>query len=171
MQFFWAKLGFILYCLKMSCRVICRKCMKFLQWKFNINLLTYWWNVSTNHHSSSYIYSTFVWTSEQSNESSMSRIVLCRASKPLKSVALSDSANASTDWISLHYVLPIVLDFLDGTFTVFIIPPQCPLAWRVRFSQLCKDFTLLGFGQVGCLRFHLFPIAIHQIRGSRKRYE
>ena len=31
------------------------------------------------------------------------------------------------------------------------------------------DFTLLGFGQASCLRFH--PVAIDQIKGPRKHYE
>ena len=39
-------------------------------------------------HNSSYNYSASIWTSEQICWSSMSRIMLCRASKPLKSVTL-----------------------------------------------------------------------------------
>ena len=85
--------------------------------------------------------------------------MLCRASKPLKSVALSYSANVSIGWISLQYVLPIISNYPDGTFTIFVLPPHRPLARRVQFAQLCNDFTSLGFGQARCLRFHPFPIA------------
>jgi hypothetical protein len=72
-HFFYKKIGFILYCLSMSCRVICRKCMNFLRLEFNVNLLTFRWNALNNRCSSSYICSSSVWTSEQSNWSSMSR--------------------------------------------------------------------------------------------------
>ena len=170
-QFFWPKPGSILYCLNMSCRVICHECMNFLWLKFNVGLLKFCWNVSNDRRSSSYICLASVWTSEKRNWSSMSRTLLCRASRPLKLVALSNSTNVSIGWISLQYVLPIVLDFPDGTFTHFILPPQCPLAWHVRFAQLCDNFTSLGFGQTGRLMFHPFPVAIHQITGSRKQYE
>ena len=34
-----------------------------------------------------------------------------------------------------------------------------PLARRIWFAQVCNDFTLLGFGQAGCLKFHSIPIA------------
>ena len=61
--------------------------------------------------------------------------------------------------------------FSGGAFTNFILPPQHPLAWCVWLAQLCNDFTSLGFGQVGWLRFHPFPVAIHYIRGPRRRYE
>ena len=50
-------------------------------------------NVSNNRRSSSHICLASVWTLEQSNWSSMSRKLVCRASKPLKSVALPDSTN------------------------------------------------------------------------------
>jgi hypothetical protein len=56
----------------------------------------------------------------------------------------------------------IVPNFPDGAFVDFILWPQHPLA------QLCNDFTLLGFIQVGCLKFHPFLVAIHQIKGFRK---
>ena len=90
-QFFWQKLGFILYCLNMSCKVICHKFMNFLCLTFNVTLLTFQWNISNDCWSSPYICPTSVWTSEQSNWSSMLRTVLYRASKPLKSIALLDS--------------------------------------------------------------------------------
>ena len=34
-QFYWLKLGFKLYCLNMSCKVICHECMKFFRLTFN----------------------------------------------------------------------------------------------------------------------------------------
>ena len=88
----------------------------------------------------------------------MLRIVLCRASKPLKSVALSISTIVLIGWILLQYVLPIIPDFLDGAFTDFKIPSQRPLARRIQLAQLCNDFTSLGFGQAGALRFIRFPL-------------
>ena len=101
-QFFWQKLGFIFYCLNMSCKVIFRKRGNFLCLKFNVTLLMFHWNISNNRCSncSSYICPTSVWTLEESNWTSMSRTMLCRASKPLKTVALSHSTNVSIDWIS-----------------------------------------------------------------------
>ena len=59
-------------------------------------------------------------------------------------------------------------NFPHGTFIESILPPHRPLARRVRLSQICNDFTLLGFNQAGCLKFHPFPVAIHRIKGSRK---
>ena len=99
-QFFWQKSGFVFYYLNMSCKVIFRECMNFLHLTFNVNLLMFHWNVSNNRHSSSYICPTSVWTLEQSHWTSMWRTMLCRAAKPLKLVALSDSTNVSIDWIS-----------------------------------------------------------------------
>ena len=99
-KFFWQKLGFVFYCLNMSCRVICCECMSFPRLTFNVNLLMFRWNVSNDRRSLLlYICPASIWISEQSNWSPMSRAVLCRASKPLKSVALSDSANVSIGWI------------------------------------------------------------------------
>ena len=98
-QFFWQKSGFIFHCLNISCKVICCVCMNFSRLTFNVNLLTFCWNVSNNRRSSSYICLASVWTLEQSKWSSMSRIVPCRASKPLKWVALLDSTNVLIDWI------------------------------------------------------------------------
>ena len=80
--------------------VIFREYMIFLHLTFNVTLLTFRWNVSNDRRNSSYICSTSVWTSEQSNWSLMSRIMLCRALEPLKLVALSDSTNVSISWIS-----------------------------------------------------------------------
>ena len=97
--FFWQKSWFILYCLNMSCGVICREHIIFLHLTFNVNLLMLRWNVSNDRRSSSYIYPTSVWTSEQGNLSTMSRTMLCRTSKPLKPGALSASANVSISWI------------------------------------------------------------------------
>ena len=108
-QFFWQKIGFILFCLNMSCMVICRECMYFLWLKFNVSLLTFHWNVSNDHCSLLYIRATPVWTSKQSNW--WSKILLCRASRPLKSVALLDSTNVSIGWNSLQYVPLIVPNF------------------------------------------------------------
>ena len=93
-----------------------------------------------------------------------------RASKPLKSVALSDSTNVSIGWISSSSS-HCFHNFPDGTLTDFKLLPQRPLTRRIRLAQLCNDFTLLGFGQASCLKFHPFPVAIHRIKGSRKRYE
>ena len=103
-------------------------------------------------------------------------VKVSRASKPLKLVALSYSANVSIGWI-----LSLIggsssnshrfHNFPNGTFTNFILPPQRPLARRHLLAQLCNDFTSLGFSHVGCLKFHPFPVAIPQSRGSRKRYE
>ena len=87
------------------------------------------------------------------------------ASKLLKLVALLGSTNVLVGWISLQCVLPVVPNFLDGTFTDFILPPQRPLARCVQLAQLCNSFTWLGFGQTGCLRFHLFPIAFVKSEG------
>ena len=66
------------------------------------------------------------------------------------------------------------LNILKHTNTIFFIVcviEGCMLAWHVRLAQLCSDLTLLGFGQVGCLRFHPFLVAIHWIWGSIKQYE
>ena len=92
-QFSWQKTRFILYCLNMSCRVIFRECMNVLCLTFGVSLLMFRWNVSNDRRSSSCICRVFVWISEQGGWSLMSRAVLCRASKPLKSVALLDSTN------------------------------------------------------------------------------
>ena len=83
----------------------------------------------------------------------------------------SNSTNVSIGWISLQYVLPIVPNFPDGTFTDFTLPPLCMLAQCIRLAQLYNDFTSLGFSQAGRLKFNPFPIAIYRIRGCRKRYE
>ena len=72
----------------MSCKVICYRCMNFLCLAFNVSLLTFRWNVWIDHCSSSYICLASVWTLEQSNWSLISRTMLCRASKPLKLVAI-----------------------------------------------------------------------------------
>ena len=71
---------------------------------FNVSLLTFRWNVSNERHNASYICRDSVWTTEQSNRSWMWRTTLCRASKPLKWVALSNSANVSIGWISVKRV-------------------------------------------------------------------
>ena len=67
----------------------------FLHLTFNVSLLTFHYNVSNEHRSSSYICPTSVWTSEQSNWSLMSKTVLCKASKPLKLATLLDPTNVS----------------------------------------------------------------------------
>ena len=72
---------------------------------------------------------------------------------------------------SLQCVLPIVLDFSNGAFIDFILPSHCLITRGAWLAQLCNDFTLMGFGQACCLGFHPFPVAIHHIKGSRKRYE
>ena len=89
---FWQTLGFIYYCLKMVCKVICQKCMGFFAhdvqcWFVNDSLKRFKRPPQFIIHMSK--------TSEQSNWSLMSRTMLCRASKTLKSVALSDSTNIS----------------------------------------------------------------------------
>ena len=150
-QICWQKIGFILYCLNMSCRVICCKCMNFLCLKLSVSLLTFHWNISNDRYNSSYICPTSVWTSEQSNWPSMSRTMLCRASKPLKSLALSDSTNVSIGFISLQYVLLIVPNFPDGAFTDFILPrPTHACSARSACS------TLQWFHIVG-LRWSMLP--------------
>ena len=103
-------------------------------------------------------------------------VKVSRASKSLKSVALS-YFNKCLD--RLDFVIDRWFffnshrfhNFPNGTFTDFMLPPQCLLARHIRLARLCNDFTSLGFGQVGCLKFHLFPVAIHRTRGSRKQYE
>ena len=92
---------FIYYCLNMSCIVICRKWMNCLCLTLNVSLLTLHWNISNDYHSSSYICLAPIWTSKQSNWLSMSRTMLCRASKPLKSVALLNPTDVLISWISL----------------------------------------------------------------------
>ena len=146
----------------------------FLRLTFNVNLLMCRRNVSSDCCSKSYICPAYVWTLEQSNRSWMSRTMLYRISKPLKAVALSVSTNVSIEWIlssiggsffNPHHLK----NFPDGIFTDFILLPRCLLVQRVRRAHFCNDFTSLGFGQAGCLRFHPFPAPIHQIRASRKR--
>ena len=85
-------------------RVIFCKCMNFLRLTFNASLLTFCWNISNDRRSSSYICWASVWTSEQSNWSSMSRTFLCRAWMPLKSVALSNSIMISHRWAPVKRV-------------------------------------------------------------------
>ena len=89
-----------------------------------------------------------------------------RASMPLKLATLSNSTN-----ISIGDYSHCFHNFPGGTFIDFILHPQHPLARRIQLAQLCNNFTSLGFSQAGCLKFHLFPVAIHRIRGSGKRYE
>ena len=86
------KSGFRFYCLNMSCKIIFRECINFVHLTFNckqnvvnkrfkrhnVNLLTCCWNVSNGRCNSSYICLASIWTPEQSNWSSMSKIVLCR---------------------------------------------------------------------------------------------
>ena len=173
-NFFWQKARVILYCLNMSCIVIFQEWMNFLRLTFNVSLLTFRWNFSNDRRSSSCICPTSVWTSEHSNWSWMLRTVLCRASKPLKLVALSIQqmsrwALATNDL--LQYVLPIIPNLPDGAFIDFILPPQSPFVQRVWLAQLCNNFTSLDFSQAGCLRFHMCPLAIHRIRRSKKWYE
>ena len=69
-------------------------------------------NVSNNCCSSLYKCSGSVWISEQRNKLSISRIVLCTTSKPLKSVALSNVANVSIGWI---------LSLIGGPYSIRII--------------------------------------------------
>ena len=103
-NFFERKTWFILYCLNIPCKVIFYGCMNFLRMTFNVSLLMFWWNVSKICRNSSYIRPTFVWTHEQNNWSPMLRITLCRVSKALKLVALSNSTNVSLSWISIKRV-------------------------------------------------------------------
>ena len=80
----------------MSCIVIFRECMKFSRLTFNVSLLPFCWNISNDHRNSTYICLTSsIWKSEQNNWSSMSRTMLCKASKPVKSVALLNATNVS----------------------------------------------------------------------------
>ena len=96
-----------------------------------------------------------------------------RTSKPLKSVALSDSTNVSIGWISSSIggssIRIISITFrMAPSLTSYSCPSARLLSSFGLLAQLCNDFTLLGFGQAGCPKFHPFPIVIHQIRGSRK---
>ena len=95
----------------------------------------------------------------------MLRTLLCKASKPLKLVALSDLTNVLISWISLQYVLEIVLDFPDGAFSDFILLPQCPLTRHVRFAQLCDDFTSLASVKHVASGFIYFPLRIIESKG------
>ena len=125
----------------MSCRVICRECMNCITLDTQCQLV----NVSLKHlkqsdRCSSYICPRSVWTSEQSKWSSMSRIVLCRASKPLKSVALSDSTNVSIGWISSS-----VGDFSPIHIisrTLWLVPSL------TSYSRLLGAFILLNFAMI-----------------------
>ena len=99
----------------------------------------------------------------------MSRTLLCRASKPLKYVALLDSTNVPISWILLQVVLPIVPNFPNGASLTSYSRSTARLLGV--FSLLNFVITLLGFGQVGCLKFHPFPVAIHRIVRSRKQYK
>ena len=108
-NFLWQKSRFIFYCLNMLCIVICYECMNFLRWTFNVSLLTFRWNVSNDRRNSSYICRASAWTSEQSNWSSMTRTVLCKASKLLKSVALSDLVK----WVASSYIR-FLLGFIES---------------------------------------------------------
>ena len=100
-QFFQQKWGLIFYRLNMSCKVICCECMNFscltIQFPFvNISLKRFKWSSQFIIQPSN----SPVWTSEQSNWSSMSRTMICRASKPLKPATLLDSTSFSIGWIS-----------------------------------------------------------------------
>ena len=121
-QFFWQKSRFILCCLNISCIVISRECMNILRLTFNVSLLTFCWNVSNGHRIWSYNCLASVLTSEQRNWSSMSRTMLCRASKPLKFVALSNSTN--------------VLIGSCNKWPVAVCSPDCPKLSRWRFHWL-----------------------------------
>ena len=48
-QFLWQKIGFMLYCLNMSCKVNCRECMNFLCLISNVKLLTFQMIVVVHH--------------------------------------------------------------------------------------------------------------------------
>ena len=189
-QIFWHKLGFIFYCLNMSCKVICRECMIFLRLAFNVSLLTFRWNISNDRRSPSYICSASVWTSEQSNWSSMSRIMLCRASKPLKSVALcldrldfvavcSPNCPKLSGW-RLHWLhtaapVPICLARLAcSTLQWFHFIglrssglPQVSSISRCNFTMISHRWASVKW----VASSFICSVAIHQIRGSKKWYE
>ena len=161
----------------MLCRVIFRECMKFVRLTFNVSLLTYYWNASNERRSSSYIYFiASVWTLEQSNWSSMSRTMLCRASKPLKWVALSNSTNVS---IGSH-----------NRWFIAICSSDCPWLsrWRLHWLRtLAPAPTCSAHSACSNLQwFHIVGLrssglpqvssvsrcnSSHAIRGCRKRYE
>ena len=133
-QIFWQKSGFILYCLNMSCKVICRECINFLRLTFNINLFDISLNVSNDRHNSSYICLASVWTSEQSNWCRCRGKCYVELQSLLKLIfQLGKSVNKGVKPFrfniikhlhrSLQYVLRILLEFLDGAFTDFILLP------------------------------------------------
>ena len=128
----------------MSCIVICRECMNFLPLTFNVGFLVFCWNVANDRRSSSYICSVFVWTSEQSNWSLMSRTMLRTTSKPSKPVALSDSTNVLKGKISLPYVLPIVPDFSGWCLHWLHTPAPTPACSVGSASSTLQWFHIVG---------------------------
>ena len=136
---------------------------------FNVSLFMFCWNFSNDRCSLLYICPTSIWTLEESNSSSMWRIVLCRASKPLRSIALSDSTNVSIGWISS----------LIGGSSIHIVSITSSTSSSIT-TQYSSSFAssnathllgMFGLSQVGCLMSHLLPVTTHRIRGPRKLYE
>ena len=140
-NFFGQKSRFMLYCLNMSSRVICRECTNFLRLTFNVSLLMFGWNVSNNRRSSSYICPAFVWTLDHRNWSSMSRTMLCRASKPFKLALLSISTNVLIGW---------VLSSTCGSSSIRIVSKTFRMAPSLT-SHYCPNACLLGM--FGLLNF------------------
>ena len=175
-QFFWQKLGFIPYCLTISRIVTCRKCIHF----FTLDIQCQIFNVSLKHlkRLSRFIIHmiNFSLNIGAKNWSSMSKIVLCRVSKPLKLVTLSNSTNVSIGYISSSIGGSSLICIISRTsstsssittqYSLLLRHRNYMFARRVWLAQLCNIFTSLGFSQAGYLMFHPFPIAMYRFRGS-----
>ena len=137
-QFFWQKLGF--YFIFWTCRA---KSFAANVWIYAWHWMSVCWRFVETSQMINAVHHTFVqlsvWTSQQSNWLSISRAVLCRVTKPLKSVALSDSTNVSIGWICCN-----MFSWLSQTFrmapslTSYSSPNAC----------LLDIFGLLNFAMI-----------------------
>ena len=179
-QFFWQKSGFIflLFDHVMHSRLL--RMHDVLRLTFNVSLLKFSWNSSNVRRNSSYICPASVWITKQSNRSEDGVVYSSKAfevGRTFRCNKCFHSLNFVINrwFFSFHshrfHNFVNVLHHNNTILFVVCVIERYLLARRVRLARLWNDFTSLGFGQVGCPMFHLFPVVIHRIRMSRNRYE
>jgi hypothetical protein len=170
-QIIWQKVGFLFYCLNMSCIVICHECMKFLRLKFNVGFLKFCWNASNNRRNSSYICSTSVWALEQINW------CRCWGQCCVELQSLWSQLQFEIQQLSWHVGFRRIM-FSRLSQTLWMLPILT--SYFSPSARLLGMFGLLNFAKIShrwalvkwvTLSFIYFPLRFIKSKSLEKRYE